>query len=467
MRKSLVGLFSLLFVAPCFADIYIPPGGGGGSGSITIPQTVGGSAVSGGVACFTSATTLNSSALLASGSLLTGGGAGACPTGTTPGLNVLTTLQAAVNAVNGIISPTPTRAGDVVYWNGSNWVTLAGNNSGTVFLSESSAGVPSWAANSSSITFTTSCPPTTQTASTINLSNGSNVLAKSTAYTATTAECGSVYEVTGTTTITMPTIASGLEYTVINANPFGGAIVTVAADATHTIGNNAATSITLSPGESVGIAAGSGGTPTNWDLGPGLASHGLTGPGYNTTNFYFDRSTVSQSAGTIAPALLTAYCLPLWINNVSPAGGGTMTLGSLSFDVTTVFASGNVQLALYSNGSNNRPNTLLGSTGNLSTTSTGWQTGTISVSGVVQGQDWVCAQTDNTTVRWTIANVPAGQMANVGVASLANINTNTAGGVSTTTGITAFGTWPSFAAATWSNTSVIAPLVAIQPTSIP
>jgi hypothetical protein len=43
------------------------------------------------------------------------------------------------------IFPTPTRAGDLAYWNGSAWVTLAGNNSGTNCLSENSSGVPSFA----------------------------------------------------------------------------------------------------------------------------------------------------------------------------------------------------------------------------------------------------------------------------------------------------------------------------------
>jgi hypothetical protein len=41
--------------------------------------------------------------------------------------------------------PTPTRAGDIIYWNGSTWTTLAGNNAGTLFLQETAAGVPSWA----------------------------------------------------------------------------------------------------------------------------------------------------------------------------------------------------------------------------------------------------------------------------------------------------------------------------------
>jgi hypothetical protein len=41
-------------------------------------------------------------------------------------------------------APIPVRAGDIIYWNGSAWVTLAGNNSGTQYLQETTAGVPSW-----------------------------------------------------------------------------------------------------------------------------------------------------------------------------------------------------------------------------------------------------------------------------------------------------------------------------------
>ncbi|HYM31811.1 MAG TPA: hypothetical protein VEU47_10950 [Candidatus Cybelea sp.] len=52
-----------------------------------------------------------------------------------------TTQQGALNA----IMCTPTRSGDLAYWNGSNWVCIAGNNSGTQLLSENGSGVPSWA----------------------------------------------------------------------------------------------------------------------------------------------------------------------------------------------------------------------------------------------------------------------------------------------------------------------------------
>lgn len=40
--------------------------------------------------------------------------------------------------------PTPVNTGDVVYWNGSAWTTLAGNTSGTQVFTENSSGQPAW-----------------------------------------------------------------------------------------------------------------------------------------------------------------------------------------------------------------------------------------------------------------------------------------------------------------------------------
>lgn len=56
-----------------------------------------------------------------------------------------TNASTQVGAQNNMF-PTPTRAGDVTFWNGTIWTTLAGNNSGTNCFSETSSGVPSWAA---------------------------------------------------------------------------------------------------------------------------------------------------------------------------------------------------------------------------------------------------------------------------------------------------------------------------------
>lgn len=73
---------------------------------------------------------------------------------TTPGSGVAVALANNLNATGGVVSPIPTRAGDVIYWNGSAWVTLAGNNSGTQFFSENSSGIPSWATVSGTGTVT-------------------------------------------------------------------------------------------------------------------------------------------------------------------------------------------------------------------------------------------------------------------------------------------------------------------------
>lgn len=66
-----------------------------------------------------------------------------------------TNAAASTAFVTGAISgftpfPSPTRAGDIIFWNGSIWTNLPGNNSGTQVLQETSSGVPSWASASSS-----------------------------------------------------------------------------------------------------------------------------------------------------------------------------------------------------------------------------------------------------------------------------------------------------------------------------
>lgn len=53
------------------------------------------------------------------------------------------------------IFPSPTRAGDVAYWNGSSWLTLPGNNSGNQTFQENASGVPSWATVAGTGTVTT------------------------------------------------------------------------------------------------------------------------------------------------------------------------------------------------------------------------------------------------------------------------------------------------------------------------
>lgn len=51
-----------------------------------------------------------------------------------------TTQQTALNGV----MPTGVNPGDLVFWNGTNWVDFNGNTAGTKVLQETAAGVPSW-----------------------------------------------------------------------------------------------------------------------------------------------------------------------------------------------------------------------------------------------------------------------------------------------------------------------------------
>jgi hypothetical protein len=64
-------------------------------------------------------------------------------TGANSALTVNTTTGQFGTLAN-IFNCSPTRAGDIAYWNGSSYACLAGNNSGTQALEENASGVPSW-----------------------------------------------------------------------------------------------------------------------------------------------------------------------------------------------------------------------------------------------------------------------------------------------------------------------------------
>lgn len=101
--------------------------------------TVGGTVISlGGTAATITGLTLNGSSntlTVLAGSQLSG------QTPIANGGTGQATRQLGFNA----LAPAPTRAGDLMYYDGSNYVALAGNNSGTRFLQEDVNGLPSWA----------------------------------------------------------------------------------------------------------------------------------------------------------------------------------------------------------------------------------------------------------------------------------------------------------------------------------
>ena len=157
--------------------------------------------------------------------------------GTIPGNNTTTGVLEQTNAgvpswVSGsaaapLVFPTPTRSGDVVYWNGTSWITLPGNNSGTQVLSENASGTPTWIA--------AAVFPSTTRAGDIMYWNGTawvtlagnftgtQVLTESssgvpswttpgtvTSVTAGTGLSGGVITATGTIALNVPVIASSL-----------------------------------------------------------------------------------------------------------------------------------------------------------------------------------------------------------------------------------------------------------------
>lgn len=210
MKKLLSGVIALLFgVVAAQAQIVLPGGGaGGGPSSITLPQTIGGTVIQGGTLWFPSTTQMASTALLAANALVVGGGTGAAPHTVTTGLNVLTTLAVAVNAAGGIIAPTPSAAGDIAFWNGTAWVILPGNGTGTRILQETASGVPSWITSAAAgvSDFSTLCPASGPSTGSVTLTNGLTFTAKTVTYTFTTADCGSWYDWTTTGSTPVPAI---------------------------------------------------------------------------------------------------------------------------------------------------------------------------------------------------------------------------------------------------------------------
>lgn len=129
------------------------------------------------------------------------------------------------------LMPTPTRAGDIVYWNGSNWVTLAGNNSGTQVLSENSSGVPSW----------TTAGAATMTSATVTAGTGVN----------TSGTCTSTTVLNCTVNLTTPVAAANGGAGTINGVLSGNGSGVVSQGATSGL-SDVTTPTTWSPSDQSG-----------------------------------------------------------------------------------------------------------------------------------------------------------------------------------------------------------------------
>ena len=189
---------------------------GCGTPSLAFPLTVSGTTTSGGVSYFSNATTLSSSGALTQYGVVYGGGAGGAPastaadtttthalfaTATSPAFRAIvsgdipTLNQNTTGTAGGLTGCTVSTAGAVCYWNGSAWVGLAGNASGTGYLSETSSGVPSWNTGTTSVALSA----ITAASTTASIANGNNTETWTSALTSNSIAAFTLKEATAAT----------------------------------------------------------------------------------------------------------------------------------------------------------------------------------------------------------------------------------------------------------------------------
>jgi hypothetical protein len=227
---------------------------------------------------------------------------------------VITCTKTGGTAFGGLATLAPGAAGSIAISNGTAWTVFAGNTSGTQFLSEGPSGTPSWATPSGGgsgvSSLSTTCPVSSDQTGAVSLNNGVSTVGVSGTFSITASDCGDLLEFTGAAgTGTLPPIgtasgdvASPYAVSVLNANPVGGASVTIAGNGANinALGLSAA-SIVLGPGQTASFpvnAAGNG-----WDADPHSGPHTIltTFSAAGTATFTPNASDVSIMVGCIGP----------------------------------------------------------------------------------------------------------------------------------------------------------------------
>lgn len=187
-----------------------------------------------------------------------------------------------------------------------------------------------------------------------------------------------------------------------------------------------------------------------------------TFPGYVANNYYVPMADGTFNVGNAIGTNNTRW-FPAYI-------GERCTLSALGFVITTAAAAGNIQGAIYANNpATNRPTgSALASTSNLSTTSTGVVTGSISKQ-LEPGLYWFAVNADNNTVVVGTFGVNTPQMAIlIGDATASNVLT-TSGPLNSLLLSQTFGTWPDVTASGFSFSSggQSAPMPIFKVASVP
>lgn len=245
-----------------------------------------------------------------------------------------------------------------------------------------------------SITFNATCPASTQTGSTITLTNGVNAVGKSSSYQLLQSDCGTTFDVSGSgNTQTMPTLAAGYVVAFKNTNAAGGSSVTISAGPGQTIDGNA--TFTLLPLQYVQLSAST--TGTNFDAA-GLAATSLPcNVGYVSGRWFPTCGGATGGTGSNMGAG-NVSCSPY---NVSSGGGTFKAIGGNADTTDTSGTTGFVSFAIYTN-SSGLPGTLIDSVGTTAVTApatAGSVSGALAnVTDVLsQGFDWLCAASPSTT----------------------------------------------------------------------
>jgi hypothetical protein len=474
MKKYLCALAIFALAHSAEAQL-VMPGGGGGSGTTTYPQSVNGATNSGGIPYLSASNILSISPTLTAGLLLIGGGPGNPPSGTLTGLNVVTTLAAAVNAANGIVSPTPSAVGDVIWWNGTTWVKLAGNSGTTGYLSESAAGIPSWNTGTTSgvSSLQQTCPTGVAQTGAVVFSNTLTDLTKTSSYSGSwTTDCGAWLKFTCTTacTYTLPAPSTDGNYIAQVTNTPTSANSLVVAAASGLI--NGASSISLPINQSISVLCDATNCYASLVSGSSSPSTQLNS-GYITNRWY----STAINPGNGAGANYGAGTIRCTTYIVSPPG---LTAKSIGVYVTTADATNYISMAIYSNNTSGQPGSLVDSVGinGIALTATGNLSSALAntTDTLSAGPYWVCATYNSASA--IIQGVALAQAATVGGSTPASVlggSSAATTGYSCPGGATGCGPtwasgsgsgyiWPSSLTPSWGtiNNGTGAPAVALQ-----
>jgi hypothetical protein len=481
-----------------------------GTSTIALPQALTG-ATSGGVACYTSTTTMSTSALLASGSIMVGGGAGTCPSTVTiagdctfSSPNLTCTKLSGVSpgtlySQNSVLAsqlpaPTGSALGGVKSSTAATHNFMTGiDTSGTPLFAQPAftdisgavastqlptptlstlGGVMSAtaiAANFMTGIDTTGAPLFAQPA--IAGIAGAGALASldvvpvpPVAFTGTTDQIqttnqGNLITLCNSSgdTASLPAAATvGVNWavTVENICRADSFVAPAGTDQINGVNKN----VTLGQFDSATFVSNA----TSWTavVSPGRHMNRMH-PGYTAPSLYFTLPGVPIVAGS-AVAANVVYCSPALIQDWN------VTLIGLAVNVTTGAAGGHISLAVYNNNpSTHRPGTLIrGQAFTISSAGTGLLNNSITSTQFAPGFYWTCAQADNAT------NVMNSLPIDGSIASYVGVNgsnvLNTTGNLAGVSTPLTFGTWPDLSAATWSNvTTTVNPAIAINITTSP